>query len=211
MDTLQTFLLNPNVVYLVLVLGFLLAIMALLSPGTAVLEVLALFSLIFAGYGIYNLTINLWALLILLLGVIPILLVVRKFRRPIFLLLSIFSLAVGSSFLFRGDSWWQPAVDPFLAIVVSMLAGGYVWVITTKTLEVAATPPAHDLSVLIGQIGEAKTDIHQEGSVQVAGELWSAYSDRPIRKGSRVRVLEVQGFILHVDLDSRYDQSGDNA
>lgn len=210
MDTLQTFLLNPNVVYLVLVLGFLLAIMALLSPGTAVLEVLALFSLIFAGYGIYNLAINLWALLVLLLGVIPFLLAVRRYRRPVYLLLSILSLAVGSSFLFRGDSWWQPAVDPFLAIAVSILAGGYVWVITTKAMEVVATPPAHDLSALVGQVGEAKTDIHQEGSVQVAGELWSAYSDQPIQKGSRVRVLEVQGLSLHVELDSRHGRTIDN-
>ncbi len=205
MDALQTFLLNPNIVYLTLVVGFLLAIMALLSPGTAVLEVLALFALIFAGYGIYNLSINIWALVVLLFGVVPFLLAVRKYRRSIYLLLSILSLVLGSTFLFRGNIWWQPAVNPFLAIAVSMLAGGYVWVITTKALEVAAKPPAHDLAALIGMVGEAKTTIHQEGTVQVAGELWSAHSDQLIRKGARVQVLRVDGFSLHVEAINHHE------
>jgi membrane-bound serine protease (ClpP class) len=51
---------------------------------------------------------------------------------------------------------------------------------------------------MIGAIGEAKTDIYQDGTVQVAGELWSAYSDTPIPADTPVKVVGREGFILEV-------------
>jgi membrane-bound serine protease (ClpP class) len=199
MEPIQTFLLNPNTVYLILVFGLLLTIMALLAPGTTILELLAFFTLLLAGYGIYNLSINAWALVILLLGVILFFLAVRKFRHPVYLVLSIVLLILGSVYIFPGETWWQPGVNPFLATVVSLLVSGYVWVIATKAMEVATTPPAHDINALIGMTGEAKTDIQKEGSVQVDGELWSAQSNDPISQGSIVRVVGREGFILRVE------------
>jgi membrane-bound serine protease (ClpP class) len=199
MEPIQAILLNPNTVYLILVFGLLLTIMALLAPGTTILELLAFFTLLLAGYGIYNLSINAWALVILLLGVILFFLAVRKFRQPVYLVLSIVLLILGSVYIFPGESWWQPGVNPFLATVVSLLVGGYVWVIATKAMEVATTPPAHNINALIGMTGEAKTDIQKEGSVQVDGELWSAQSNDPISQGSMVRVVGREGFILRVE------------
>jgi membrane-bound serine protease (ClpP class) len=196
MEPIQSFLLNPNTVYLILVFGLLLTIMALLAPGTTILELLAFFTLLLAGYGIYNLSINPWALVVLLIGVVLFFLAVRKFRHPVFLVLSIVLLIFGSVYIFPGETWWQPGVNPFLATVVSLLVAGYVWVIATKAMEVAVTPPTHDINALVGLTGEAKTDIHKEGSVQVAGELWSAQSQEPISQGSMVRVIGREGFIL---------------
>lgn len=195
---MEQILLNPNVAYLLLVGGFLLAILALLSPGTGILEVSALFALLLAGWAVYHLPINLWALLVLLLGVFPFLLAVRKSRRLIYLVFSILTLVLGSAFLFQGENW-HPAVHPILALVVSVLTGGFVWLVVTKTLEAGLARPEHDLSRLVGAIGEAKTDIHMEGSVQVAGELWSARSQKPIPAGSVVRVMRMDGFVLEVE------------
>jgi membrane-bound serine protease (ClpP class) len=199
MESIQAFLLNPNTVYLILVFGVLLTIMALISPGTTILEIMAFFTLLLAGYGIYNLSINLWALVILLIGVILFALAIRKFKHPAYLVSSIIALIIGSVYLFPGETWWQPGVNPLLATVVSLLVGGYVWVIATKAMEVAITPPVHDMNALVGLTGEAKTAIYQEGSVQVAGELWSAQSQEPITQGSAIRVVGREGFILQVE------------
>jgi membrane-bound serine protease (ClpP class) len=201
MEPIQAFLLNPNIVYLILVSGLLLTIMALITPGTTVLELLAFFTLLLAGYGIYNLSINAWALVIIFAGVILFILAVRKFRHPASLVLSIVLLIIGSVYLFPGETWWQPGVNPLLATVVSLLVGGFMWIIATKAMEVAITPPAHDINALIGLTGEAKTDIHKEGSVQVDGELWSAQSQDPIGSGSIVRVVGREGFILQVEFN----------
>src|SRR5512135_1053286 len=95
-------LVDPNVAYLLLVVGFVLAIMALFSPGTGVLEVGALFVLFLAGWEISQLPINLWALIVLILGVVPFIIAVRKSRNLVFLVIALVAFVVGSAYLFQG-------------------------------------------------------------------------------------------------------------
>lgn len=193
-------LLNPNLFYLLLVAGVLVAIMALFSPGTGLLELSGFFLLLLAGWGVYKLPINLWALGVLILGVIPFILAVRRSRQFIFLGIALIAFVIGSTYLFQGETWWQPGVHPLLAIIVSLLSAGYLWLATVKVLEADRRRPAHDLASLIGELGEAKTDIYNEGSVQVDGELWSARSAAPVAEGSMVRVTGRDGLMLEVEL-----------
>jgi len=195
---IEAILLNPNVAYLLLVGGALLAILALLNPGTGLLEIAALILLVVAGWGIYSLPINFWALGLLLFGVLPFLFALRRSGRMVYLGVSIAALVVGSIFLFQGEGL-KPAVNPFIALLVSVLVVGFVWLVAQKTLEAERARPVHDLKALIDTIGEAKTDIHAEGSAQVAGELWSARSQQPIPVGSKVRVIAREGFFLDVE------------
>jgi len=192
-------LIDPNVAYLLLVVGVVLAIMALFAPGTGILEVGALFVLFLAGWEISQLSINLWALGLLIIGVIPFLLAVRKSRNLVFLAIALVAFVLGSAYLFQGASWYQPGVNPVLAIIASILASGYLWIATTKVLETEKIKPRHDLARIIGDFGEAKTDIFNEGSVQIESELWSARSAVPISEGSKVRVVKREGFILEVE------------
>lgn len=190
-------LLDPNVAYLMIVLGFLLAILALFTPGTGFLEIGALFAIILAGYGIYNLPFNLWALAVLLVGVIPFIFALRQSRRWIFLVLSIVSLIFGSVFLFR-TAEGQPAVNPLLAAVVSLITVPLVWIITRKSIE-ALQRARVDPGEIEGKLGEAHTDIFREGSAYVAGEEWSAHSRVPIPAGSRIRVVRREGLMVEVE------------
>lgn len=202
-------LINPNVAYLLLMAGFLFAILALLAPGTGLLEAGALITLILAGWEISYLPINVWALLILLLGVLPFILAVRRSQRLIYLIIAILFLVIGSVFLFQGEGL-IPAVNPVLAIVVSSFTGIFMWIAATKTLEASQLRPEHDLGKLMGAIGEAKTIVHTGGSVQVAGELWTARSSQPIPIGSTVRVVGRDGFILEVELvEQKPEASGE--
>jgi len=195
----ENFLLNPNLAYLFLVGGFFLALMAILTPGTGILELGAFFGLLLAGYGVYNLPINFWALAILLLGVFPFIWAVRKSGELVYLGISILALVAGSAFLFKGKIWWKPAVNPVLTLVTSLLAGGFFWIVARKTLEASLAPLSHDLTALIGAMGEAKSDVHHEGSAQVLGELWAVRSEEPIRAGSIIRVTGREGFILNIE------------
>jgi membrane-bound serine protease (ClpP class) len=192
-------LIDPNVAYLLLIVGVVVAIMALFAPGTGVLEVGALFVLFLAGWEISQQAINVWALGLLILGVVPFILAMRKSRNLVFLVVAILAFVIGSAYLFQGATWWQPGVNPVLAIVASVLASGYLWIAATKALETDKLKPRHDLSKLIGDVGEARTDIYTEGSVQIGSELWSARSEAPIRAGSKVKVVKREGFILEVE------------
>ncbi len=193
------FFLSPNVAYLVLVLGLVFSLMAIFTPGTGIFEVGALFALILAGYSVYNLPVNWWAVGILVLGVFPFMIAVRRSRRMVYLVISIVAMIVGSVFLFPGEKWWQPAVNPLLAIMVSLITAGYFWIAVRKVLEAEGRRPAHDLEKLIGKRGEAKTDIYLDGTVQVESELWSAFSQAPILKGSLVQIKKRNGFALEVE------------
>ena len=194
-------LLEPNLAYLFLVSFFFLAGIAILSPGTGLLEVGALITLVAAGWGVYTLPINEWALAILLLGVFPFIIAVRRSQNKLYLAISIASLVIGSSFLFQSDVWWKPAVHPVLALVVSAIGGGFFWLISVRTIEAEMAPPSHDLDRLIGVRGEARSylDEEEEGSVLVRGEMWSARGTAPIQEGDPIRVVGRMGLVLEVE------------
>lgn len=192
------FLLDPNIAYLILVGAALLTMMAVLNPGTGLLEIMALFLWLISGYIIFNKPINFWALGLMLLGVVLFLFSLRKLKSMVYLGLSIAAVIVGSIFLFDQPGW-QPAVNPVLAVIVSIFVAGFVWLVAKKALEADAMRPSHNLEALIGAVGEAKTAIGDEGSVQVAGELWSAKSDQVLPEGTHVRVVARDGFILVVE------------
>ncbi|MHB8777635.1 MAG: NfeD family protein [Anaerolineales bacterium] len=196
------FLLAPNVAYLILLGGILLGLMALVSPGTGLFEVGAFFCLALAGYAVYNLSFNWWALVILLLSIVPFIYAIQKPKREYFLGLSILMLVVGSVFVFAVDGW-KPAVNPFIAFLASGSIAVFLWVVVRKTSQAAGARPVHDLEALVGLVGEAKSKIHHsEGSVYVAGEMWSARSEKSIPAGSSIRVVRREGFTLVVENDS---------
>lgn len=191
-------LLNPNIAYLILAFGLMITVLAILSPGTGLLELGTLLVLALVGWEVYNLGFNGWALIALGLGLIFFVLAVRRPKQPVFLVISIIFLVIGSTFLFPSDQWWKPAVNPILALLVSVLLTGFFWVVTHKILEARSAPPRLDLNLVVGMSGEAKTDIFDEGTVLIGSELWSARSRERIPRGARVQVNGRDGFILDV-------------
>ena len=192
------FLLNPNMAYVLLVMGLTLGWLAIVTPGTGLLELGAVFLLVLAGYSTYHLGFNLWALLVLLLSVVPFIYAIRKPKRELFLIISMVGIMAGSLYIFPSQGW-LPAVNPFVGIFVSLLSSFAIWFVAKKALEAFSMPPAYNLEKLIGKIGSAKTAIHENGTIQVSGELWSARSKRQIPAGHNVRVVAREGFILDVE------------
>ena len=194
------FLLNPNIAYLVLVAATFLALVAFTAPGSGIPEISALFCMVLAAYAVYHLSFNGWALALLIVSVVPFIFSIRGPRRELWLAVSIAGLTAGSVFFFPSGKGIL-SVNPFLAVVTSALYAIFLWIAVRKVLQVSKIKPVNDISVLIGQRGETKTPVKAEGSVQVAGELWSARSENPIPVGSPVRVVGREGFILIIERD----------
>ena len=192
------FLLDPNVAYLILLGAVLLAMLSLATPGTGLFEIGAFFCILLAGYAIYQLSFNWWALVLLGLSIVPFVYALQKPKRELYLALSIVLLVIGSVFIFpRTED--QAFVNPLVALVASGLVSGFLWIAVRKSVDAAGIRPSHDLDRLIGRIGEARTKVEEEGSVQVDGELWSARSEKTIPAGSSIRVLRREGFVLIVE------------
>jgi membrane-bound serine protease (ClpP class) len=198
-------LLDPNIAYILLVLGSILLLMAIVTPGTHLMEGGAILLLALAGYAIYNLGFNVWALIVLILSLVPFIYSIQKPKRELFLALSLLGVIIGSVYLFP-SSGWLPAVNPLVALVVSVLSAGFLWLAVRKGMQAHHARPLQDLSTLIGKTGQAKTRVEEDGSVQVAGELWSARSEKPIPAGSRVRVVSREGFVLLVTPEEQSNQ-----
>ena len=193
------FLLDPNVAYILLVAGFMLVLLSIVIPGTGAPEAATVICLALAAYSVYNLSVNWWALLILLLSVITFYLAIQNVLRYPLLALTIIGAIIGSIFFFPASSGHLISVNPLLASAVSLFTIGYIWFAVEKSIAVSKVPPHHNLEALIGQTGEAKTAINQHGSAQVAGELWSASSNTQINAGEQVKVIARKGFILVVE------------
>lgn len=193
------FLIDPNVSYVLLVLGFLISVLALLAPGTGILEVMALTMIALAGYGILNLPLNLWAFLIMLLGGIPFLVGFRRnIRWQNLIALSSLAFVIGAAFLYRGTSW-LPAVNIFLIVFLVPVTAGTAWFISKKSLEAIHIQPTMNMENIIGMTGQASSDIRGQGTIYTNGEEWTAYSKTFIPAGKRVRVISHDGLILEVE------------
>ncbi len=197
MDTLV----NPNIAYLASVLALLAILAAIVAPGTGLIEIAALLLIGASAYFVYNLGMNLWALIILLLSVVPFVLAIRSKNSLPYLVASIIMIIGGSLFLFTGTGL-KPLVDPLLVIGVSALASTFVWFAAKKSIQAQNAKKFHNLDELVGKIGEARTAIHQEGSVLIDSELWSARSQESIPAGEHVRVVKREGFTLEVEPES---------
>jgi membrane-bound serine protease (ClpP class) len=192
-------LLTPDIAYLFIVTGLMLTVMALLTPGTGFFELGAFFMLAVAGWQVYNLETNSWALAVGLAGLVLFILALRPSRLQLPLLAaSIAGLVIGSAYLFKGEGFF-PGVNPWLALTLSVLSAGFLWIVATKTLAVHRRMPAHDLNRLLGAAGVAKTEIDPTGTVFVNMEDWSARSEKPIKAGSPVRVVDREGLQLLVE------------
>jgi membrane-bound serine protease (ClpP class) len=200
--TAMNLLFDPNITYLLLVVGFITLLLAIVTPGTGLLEIGAILLLMLAGYSISHLGFNWWALIVLVLALVPFIYAIRKPRREWALALSILGVLAGSLYLFP-SSGFLPAVNPVLAILVSMISASSLWLIIRKAIVTLHAHPLQDMKSLIGQTGHSRTEVFDSGSVQVASELWSARSGQPIPAGSRIRVVDREGFTLVVERDDQ--------
>ena len=195
----MAFLTNPNLAYILVVVGITLIFLANINSKTMILKIGMVFCLVAAVLGFLYLRVNPWAFLVVALSPLSFSSAVRQARpqNPLFII-SIFMLAIGSFFLFM-DQDNRPIVSNRWAWV-SVLCAAVIWISTERLRNVEGVRLSNDPDSVVGLIGKTQTDIevHSAGSVLVDGELWQARSKEPIPAGSTVRVLRQDGFWLTV-------------
>ncbi len=187
-----------SLLYLFLVAGIWLAALAVVNPGTGVLEILALVALGGAGLGTIFVSLNAWALIVLALGGVLFVASLRLPRPEIWLVFSALALSVGSVFLFQ-PTGGGAAVHPVLALSVSLLTLGYFWWAIRSAITAQRAKPTIDLNKVIGEVAEVRTELNPVGSVYALGELWTARSEVRIKAGKKVKVVDREGLILLVE------------
>lgn len=196
-EVLWQTLIDPNIVYLLLVAGLWAAALAFVTPGTGLPEAAAVVLLSLALLGLARLPVNYVGLALILLSVVLYVLELKWPSHGAFLISGALTLAGGSLFLFRADA---ETVRVSLWLIGATVIGTAIFFafVLRKALEVRRRPPLQNPDAVIGATGEAKTDILKEGTVQVGNELWTAYADQPIPAGTAVKIVQRAGLRLKV-------------
>jgi len=198
-DRVLNVLTDPNVAYVLMMLGMIGLLAELYNPGAIFPGVIGGISLILAFFAFQSLPINYAGLLLILLGIALLVAEIKVASHGILAVGGTVAMALGSLMLFDAPeagglriSWW--VIGP----TVAATAGLFLFVVTAGVRALARRPML-GATGLIGQIGVARATLAPEGHVAVQGELWRAVADgEPIPEGTPVRVVDVQGLTLKV-------------
>jgi membrane-bound serine protease (ClpP class) len=188
---------NPNIAYILMILGFYGLYFELANPGAVFPGVAGAISLILAFYALHTLPINYAGLMLIILGVGLFIAEAFITSHGVLGIGGAIAMAIGSVMLIESPS---PYLRISWAVIVPVVALSALLFIITVTLAVRVHREKADTGKegMLGLEGEAKTDISASGQIFVRGEYWSAWSEAPIQKGERVRVEAVEGLKLKV-------------
>ncbi|MBN1869057.1 MAG: nodulation protein NfeD, partial [Candidatus Omnitrophica bacterium] len=202
MDPRQKFfniLANPNIAYLLMILGFYGLLFEVTHPGFGAPGVLGIVFLILAFYSMQTLPTNYAGLALLVAGIG---LLIAEAFTPTFGVLTLGGLTcliLGSMLLFE-------SVDPIMRVSKSVIIAFSLTTSAITLFLMRSVLRAHRSKVhggqegLVGGVGEAMTHLSpgKKGKVFVHGELWNAVSDEVIHKGDEVIVEKVEGLIVKI-------------
>lgn len=189
---------NPNLAYLLLMIGLYGLIYEFSSPGVGFGAVVGLVSLALAGYSMSILPVSYAGLAIVALGVVLLALETQVASHGLLALGGLALLALGSLFLFDSpEPLWR--VSRPLIVGTLLGAAAFVLGVVAKVVQARRLRPALGPEALVGRVGEVRQDLAPIGLVFLDGELWSATADAPVLAGARVVVREARGSMLKVE------------
>ena len=200
-ERLLDLLSDPNIVYILFMLGTYGLMFELYNPGSIFPGIVGVISLILAFYSMHTLPINYAGLALMIFGIILFLLEIKIVSHGMLAIGGAVSLFLGSIMLIRTSSILDFVEISWIVIVASVAMTTFFFVFLLGLgLKVQRKKPVTGIEGLIGEIGETITLMNPEGTVRVHGEFWQAESTSGrIAKGEHVRVLEIQNLKLRVE------------
>jgi membrane-bound serine protease (ClpP class) len=189
---------NPNVAYLLMLIGIYGLLLEGYNPGTVLPGVVGAISLLLALFAFQVLSVNYAGLALIGLGV---LLIVAETFVPSFGALGlggIIAFVMGSIMLLDAD---VPGFGIAWQVIGAMaLAGALVLLgIVSFAVKARRRPVVSGAEGLLREYAEAVESFDRQGFVRVHGEIWAAVSREPVREGQRLRILKVAGLMLEVE------------
>jgi membrane-bound serine protease (ClpP class) len=192
---------NPNIAYLLMMLGGLGIMMELYHPGLIFPGVVGGISLLLALFALQVLPVNYVGILLIILAVILFILEIKVASFGLLAIGGIISMTLGSVMLFETG---ETAMRVSWTVIIPTVAAVSAFFIFAIGLVMRAhmKRPRTGGQGLIGEVGIALSDLDNEGKVAVHGEYWNARADRRIPQGERVRVVRVESLWLIVTRDA---------
>jgi membrane-bound serine protease (ClpP class) len=191
-------IINPNIAYILMILGFYGLLFEITHPGIGVPGVAGALCLIIAAYAFQLLPVNYAGLLLILLAIVLFIAEVKVQSYGLLSLGGLVAMTIGSLMLVRAP---EPFIGVSIGIILPVVAATAVIVIFLVTLVIRAhsKKTTTGREGLVGDVGTVEVALTPEGKVFIQGELWTAFSDVNIETGKKVRIKEVQGMRVYVE------------
>jgi membrane-bound serine protease (ClpP class) len=188
---------DPQLAYVLLLVGLYGIIMEFIHPGTTIPGTVGAVALLLALYALQVLPVSLAGLGLLLLGLV---LMVAEGFVPGFGILGLggsVSFVIGSvMFLDQAGAAWSWGQG--LGVGGGLAMGLMILALAMKARRMQRRGGVTGDAALVGSQGTALEDFTGTGVVRVHGELWQAHSTQPIRCGQQVVVQGRRGLTLLV-------------
>jgi len=191
---------NPNIAYILMMLGMLGLTLELYNPGAILPGVVGGISLILGLYAMETLSVNYAGILLIVFALVLFLLEIKVPSFGILTIGGVLSLIGGSVMLFDTSL-------PFMHISWQVITG--VVVITTlffifavgMAVKAQQKQPKTGKEGMIGEEGEVYRTLNPRGTIKIHGEFWKAFSDEAINKGTHVKVVEINPSSLELKVE----------
>jgi membrane-bound serine protease (ClpP class) len=180
---------NPNLAYILLMIGFYGLLFELYNPGAIIPGVIGVIALIVAFFAMQTLPVNWAGLLLIVVALVMFLLEIKVASYGFLTFGGVVSLTLGSIMLFEGPI---PAMRVSLSVVVPAVIVSVVFFAFAITMGIRAQKNRVTSGVegLTGEFGEAASALNPRGKVKIGSEYWNAEAvGDPIKKGERIVVV----------------------
>lgn len=192
---------DPNVAYILFLLGLYGLIFELYSPGAIFPGVMGGICIILALYAMHTLPVNYAGLALIVFGVILFLLEIKIVSHGLLGIGGVISLLLGSMMLIRTDTPWAVASLSWTVIITAVAVSSLFFLfVIGMGLKAQRAKPAIGLEAMIGEIGQSLSELNPGGTVRMHGEIWKAISQSGlIPEGKKVIVTGFLNFTLQVE------------
>ncbi len=197
---LGLFLSDPNVAYIALIVGLLMLVVAVTTPGTGFAEVIAIIALAVAAIGLLRLSVNFAGLALIVAAFILFALDVTQTQHGALTLGGALALVIGSLLLFPTRAG-GPALSIWLIGGVTLLMIGVSLVFFSALMRWRNQRRIDNaVQEIVGRRGVVKTAVAPltPGTAQISGQLWSAAADESLGPGTEVEVIGREGLTLKI-------------
>jgi len=196
-------LVNPNVAYLLILVGIFGLVVEAFSPGLIAPGTIGIISLLLGLYGSFQLPVSLAGVLLLVAGI---LMIIGEAHLPTHGILGASGVAaiVAAGFLLYPTNTSAVEISPVVVVIVGLILGGGLALVVRKAVQARRRPKRTGWEEMVGLIGEVREPLDPVGQIFVQGALWRADvagtngDGRALERGVRVRVESVEGLTLHV-------------
>ena len=197
-DQILNIISDPNIAYVLMLLGIYGLFFELYNPGAVVPGVIGAICLILAFFAFQTLPVNIAGLLLILLAIILFILEIKVVSYGVLSIGATISLLLGSVMLIESPI---PGLRVSWGVILPGVLGTVAFFMLAITLSIKAQKrkPTTGQEGLIGKTGEAIGDLAPKGQIKLHGEIWQARAQSgEITAGTSVEVVDVENMTLIV-------------